>query len=297
MELRHLRYFAAVAEHGNFSRASANLNLTQPALSRQIRDLEDEIGVALFHRGTNSTTLSEAGEIFYEEARDLLSRANRAVQRVRGEVATEVLRIGYSPSLTANIFPHALKHFHSERPRVRLELADLSDHEIVHQLSDGTLDLALTAIGVGTASKTTRWTEVARVAPSLILPVNHPLARLKRIPPERLRGVPLMGLSRASHPEYHRLLRTILKPHGVVPKLSRQADGMASLFSTLTAESAAAVLPGSVVSMLPASLTLRPFRPALAETVLGAGLPAGRSNPHAELFISLLAAAAAQSDA
>jgi len=288
MELRHLRYFVAVAEHGNFNRASGKLNLTQPALSRQIRDLEDHIGVPLFHRGKNSTALSAAGEIFYEEARDILARADRAVQRVRGEVAIDILRIGYSPSLTANIFPYALKRFHNERPRVRLELADLSDHELVAQLSAGTIDLALTAIGVGAAFRAARWTEIARIAPSLILPANHPLARLKRIKPAQLRDVPLVGLDRASHPEYHRLLRTILKPHNVTPKIFRHADGMASLFSTLTAESAVAVLPGSVGSLLPAVLTIRPFSPALQDIVLGAGMPAGKNNPHAELFVSLL---------
>ena len=78
MELRHLRYFAAVAAHGSFSRAAHNLHLTQPALSRQVKDLEDELGVPLLVRGTNAITLTEAGEIFYEEARDLLARADQA---------------------------------------------------------------------------------------------------------------------------------------------------------------------------------------------------------------------------
>lgn len=288
MELRHLRYFVVVAEQGNFNRASGKLNLTQPALSRQIRDLEEDLGVSLFVRGRNSTTLSPAGEIFYEEARDVLARVNRAVQRVRGEVAADILRIGYSPSLTANIFPHALRRFHSERPGVRLELSDLNDREIVAQLSAGGLDLALTAIGVGAAFRAARWTEITRIPPGLILPVHHPLARLKRIRPEQLRDLPMVGLDRATHPEYHRLLRAILKPFNVTPRVSRQADGMSSLFSTLTADSAVAVLPGSVAGLLPAALTLRPFFPALEETVLGAGMPAGKGNPHAEFFVSLL---------
>jgi LysR family transcriptional regulator, benzoate and cis,cis-muconate-responsive activator of ben and cat genes len=288
MELRHLRYFVAVAEHGNFNRASGKLHLSQPALSRQVRDLEEEIGVPLFHRNTNSTTLSKAGEIFYDEARDILARTERAVQRVRGEVTIDILRIGYAPSLTANIFADALKRFHSERPRVRVELADMTDREIVEQFSAGSLDLALTAIGVGAAFRAAQWVEIARIAPSVILPVSHPLARFKRIAPAQLRDLPLVGLDRASHPEYHRLLRAILKPHGVTPRVVTPADGMASLFNALTAESAVAVLPASVASLLPASLTLRPFSPALEETILGAGTPAGKNNSNAELFIKLL---------
>ncbi|MDB6113795.1 MAG: LysR family transcriptional regulator, partial [Lacunisphaera sp.] len=85
MELRHLRYFAAVAAHGSFNRAADNLHLTQPALSRQVKDLEEELGVPLFVRGKNAVSLTEACELFYEEARDLLARADQAIQRVRGE--------------------------------------------------------------------------------------------------------------------------------------------------------------------------------------------------------------------
>ena len=85
MELRHLRYFTAVAAHGSFRRAAAILHLTQPALSRQVRDLEDELGVIRLTRGRNFATLTDAGELFYEEAREVLARADLAVERVRGD--------------------------------------------------------------------------------------------------------------------------------------------------------------------------------------------------------------------
>ena len=79
MELRHLRYFAAVAAHGSFSRAANQLHLTQPALSRQVKSLEDEIGVALIVRGQNTISLTSAGEAFYEEAKDILARGGEGV--------------------------------------------------------------------------------------------------------------------------------------------------------------------------------------------------------------------------
>src|SRR3954462_8453366 len=100
MGLRHLPSFAAVAPHGSFSRAAQNLHLTQPALSRQVKDLEDELGVRLLARGKTAITLTDAGELFYEDARALLARADPAIQRVRGEFRTEGLRVGYAPSLT-----------------------------------------------------------------------------------------------------------------------------------------------------------------------------------------------------
>src|SRR6266404_850892 len=99
MELRHLRYFVAVATHGSFNRAAEILHLTQPALSRQVKDLEEELGVPLLVRGQNKVELTEAGELFYEEARQVLARADEAIQRVRGEARRETLRVGYAPSM------------------------------------------------------------------------------------------------------------------------------------------------------------------------------------------------------
>src|SRR3989442_5655454 len=85
MELRHLRYFVAVAAHGSFNRAAQILHLTQPPLSRQVKDLEEELGVSLLVRGQNAVKLTEAGELFYEEAPELLSRGVKAGQHVRCE--------------------------------------------------------------------------------------------------------------------------------------------------------------------------------------------------------------------
>src|SRR5258708_40189266 len=92
-----------------FQSGGAESSLTQPALSRQVKDLEGERGVRLFVRGKNAVTLTDAGELFYEEARDLLARADQAVQRVRGEARNEVLRVDYSPSVTAGLMPRALE--------------------------------------------------------------------------------------------------------------------------------------------------------------------------------------------
>ncbi|RYD52551.1 MAG: LysR family transcriptional regulator, partial [Verrucomicrobiaceae bacterium] len=130
MELRHRRYFVAVAAHGSFSRAAELLHITQPPLSRQVKDLEEELGVPLFVRGPNSLKLTEAGEIFYEEAREVLARADQAVRRVRGECPQETLRVGYAPSMIAGIMSAVLARFKSAAPRVRIELADLSSREI-----------------------------------------------------------------------------------------------------------------------------------------------------------------------
>lgn len=289
MELRHLRYFAAVAAHGSFSRAAGNLHLTQPALSRQVKDLEDELGVPLFVRGKNAVTLTEAGEIFYEEARDLLARADQAIQRVRGEAKSEVLRVGYGPSLTAGIMPKALERFQAAVPRVRIELEDLAPREMADKVENGLLDLVIAPASIEALIKGFQWMQLRRLALVLVMGEGHPLAKLAKIPPKRLRGLPLHGLGRVNFPDYVPWMRAMLKPFGVTPNFTVLVnDGVTTMFAGLEATNGATILTDGVVSVLPRSLVLRPFSPALPDVVILAGLPAARPNTHAELFAKLL---------
>src|SRR5271166_4501101 len=119
MELRHLRYFVAVAEEENVSRAALKLHVSQPGISRQIRDLEDEIGFQLFERSAKSVRLTAAGSVFLGKARAVLQRANEAVERARavdGGTSGEI-NIGYAPSLTVQILPQALRKFQDQFPK------------------------------------------------------------------------------------------------------------------------------------------------------------------------------------
>ena len=264
VELRHLRYFAAVAAHGSFNRAAGAIHLTQPALSRQVKDLEDELGVRLLVRGKNAVTLTDAGELFYEDARDLLARADQAVQRVRGESRNEVLRVGYAPSAAAGIMPGALEKFQAAAPRVRIELADLSSREMNEQARDGRLDLLITPDAGLSDVPGFQWTELRRISPVLVMPESHPLAKLKKIAPTRLRDVPLIGLGRENYPDYVRAVRAILKPFGITPRfIALINDGVSTLFPALEANHAVAVLGDGVANIMPRTLVARPFSPAL----------------------------------
>src|SRR5438876_12055666 len=118
VELRHLRYFVAVAQEENVSRAALKLHVSQPALSRQIRDLEDELGFLLLERSAKSVRLTEAGRAFLLEARAVLQRAEDAVKAARA-IATGgsgEIHVGYAPSLTARILPQTLRAFQAELP-------------------------------------------------------------------------------------------------------------------------------------------------------------------------------------
>jgi DNA-binding transcriptional LysR family regulator len=289
MELRHLRYFAAVAAHGSFSRAANNLHLTQPALSRQVKDLEEELGVPLFLRGTNAVTLTEAGELFYEEARDLLARADQAILRVRGQAKQEILRVGYGPSLTSGLMPRAIEKMQATAPRVRLELEDLSSGEMAGKVAAGQLDLVIVPASAQELIKGFQWSELRRVSLVLVLAKAHPLARLAKIPPKRLAALPLHGLGRVNFPDYLPILRSALKPHGVTPNVVNLVnDGVTTLFANLEATTGAAVLAEGVASVMPQSMVMRPFSPALPGISISLGLPAVRPNPHAETFARLL---------
>src|SRR5512132_3083470 len=144
MELRHLRYFVAAAEAENVSRAAMKLHVSQPALSRQIRDLEEELGFSLFERSARSVRLTEGGKAFLVEARAVLQRTDEAVHTARAVAAggRGELHVGYAPSPTVRIIPPALRAFQMEMPKVRVKLHDLSNQEMLAGLRDGKLQVA-----------------------------------------------------------------------------------------------------------------------------------------------------------
>jgi LysR family hca operon transcriptional activator len=290
MELRHLRYFVAVAAHGSFNRAAKFLHLTQPALSRQVKDLEEELGVPLFVRGRNTVKLTESGDLFYEEAREVIARANEAVQRVRGEARSETLRIGYAPSMNDGIMSVVLEKFQSAAPCVRVELTDLSSREINELANEGRLDLVISPdISVTKGISEFQWTELRRLQVILIMPVTHPLAKLKRIPPMRLRGLPLLGLAKGNYPEYVPRVRALLKPFGFLPRfVSLVNDGLSTLFTKLEAHRAAAILTEGSINIMPRSLVARPFAPKLPSAAVMIGLSALRPSSHGETFAQML---------
>lgn len=143
MELRHLRYFLAVAEEGNFTRAAARLGMSQPPLSQQMRDLEQEIGVPLFERLAQGVTLTEAGRIFLLEARSTIERAERAKELARraGEGATGLLRIGITATATFNPLPaRMVRSFRRDHPDVAITMEEGRSIRLVERLLTNELD-------------------------------------------------------------------------------------------------------------------------------------------------------------
>ncbi|MES2696353.1 MAG: LysR family transcriptional regulator [Verrucomicrobiota bacterium] len=288
MELRHLRYFVAVASYGSFSQAAAVLRLTQPTVSRQVQDLEDELGVLLVKRTANAVTLTKAGEDFYEEAREILSQVDQSVERVRGGQQDRALRIGYVPSLAVGVMPRAIERFQTEHPRIRLELSDLAPAEINRRAANKQIDLAIT-IGACATVEEFAWREMSRISIVLILSPRHPLAKRKTVDPKALQSVTLIPLDRVAYPEYIPHLRKMLAAFGVKPRFSaHSADGILALFTAVEAGNGATLLLETTASLMPCSLVFRQFRPALKPVTVHVGYSAVKASSHAQAFADIL---------
>src|SRR2546426_5677905 len=237
MELRHLRYFLAVGEALNFTKAAAQLRVAQPALSRQVQDLEDEIGVDLMKRSPRGVTLTAEGKLFLEEVRELLKRADESVEKVRALARGEYgeLHVGYAPSPTAEILPPALAAFQKAVPRVKLLLHDLSSDELINGLRSATLELAIMVEPTGEQTAGIEF-ELLRTYPlSVAMTAAHPFARLKSITLEKLAAEPLVGLRRKDYSEYYHVLDRVFASVHAKPRIAVECDSASSLITEVEA--------------------------------------------------------------
>jgi DNA-binding transcriptional LysR family regulator len=231
MELRHLRYFLVVGEALSFTKAASQLRIAQPSLSRQVQELEDELGVDLLRRSPRGVTLTAEGKLFLKETRELLRRADESVEKVRGLARGEYgeLHVGYAPAPTVEILPPALAAFQKTAPRVRLLLHDLSSDELIAGLHDATLELAVMVQPTGTQTEGIEF-ELLRTYPWCVaLHPRHPLGRLKSVPLEKVASEPLVGLCRKDYSEYYRILDRFFTPISAKPRIVAECDSASSL--------------------------------------------------------------------
>jgi DNA-binding transcriptional LysR family regulator len=244
MELRHLRYFVAVAETLNFSRAAERLNLTQPALSRQIRDLEGDLGVVLFRRQGSSTSLTLAGRRFFGRAREILDLAARAAAEAK-DVAASV-RLGHYGTLWVDYFGPALRAFAKNSREVVLHAVEQTPVELLASLRRGEVDVAL--IGPATPEIQKEF-EVKRlgILPALVaMGTSHPLAKKRKVSLDELRDSPWIVWDEKEFPGRVTPLRDAAKCAGFEPRIEGKADSVGSLFVRLANSKAAGyVLPMS----------------------------------------------------
>lgn len=282
MELRHLRYFVTVAEELNFRRAAARLRVAQPAISRQIRDLEDELGFRLFVRAAKSVHLTDAGRVFFNEAHGILQRTDDAVRTARA-VATGKqgkLHVGYAPSLTVEILPQALRKFQGQMPGVRVILHDLSSLEMLDGLRDHCLDLALLVRPPKAALAGLRFEELRRYPICVALAASHPLARRRQAGLKVVAGERLIAYSRTGYPEYHQELAKWIDH----PQIAEEHDSATSLIAAVEAGRGVAVVPQCLACLAGPRLKVRPLTPAPPPFVVGAVFRSTPLSPFVDAF-------------
>jgi LysR family transcriptional regulator, benzoate and cis,cis-muconate-responsive activator of ben and cat genes len=244
VELRHLRYFVAVAEMENVSRAALKLHVSQPALSRQIHDLEDEIGFGLLERTPKSVRLTEAGHAFLNDARTLLQHADEAVQKARAIASAEPteLHVGYSPTPFAEILPKALRAFQKAMPNVHVRLHDWSNNAIRDGLHDGRLQLGLIVPPVKASSmRDLRYEELFHQRVCVAVAPQHPFARRRTVPIAEVAAEPLIGLTREDYPNYYDYLSIIFSRVKQKPRVIEEHDSMSGIMSAVEAGTGVAI--------------------------------------------------------
>jgi DNA-binding transcriptional LysR family regulator len=226
VELRHLRYFVAVAEDLNFTRAAGKLHLAQPSLTRQIHNLENEIGVRLLNRSRSQVTLTEEGRSFLGDARRILALATEsvlAVQRLsRGESGQ--LNIAYLPNFDFGLLPETLAVFRQAFPHVALNLFDMSPAEQFRALDARKIDLGFVGLRPSGAGGCLQWESIGRDKIVVVVPVKHPLARERRIKLSQLETMFFVGMSEKTYPGFRDWLNETCRFGGFTPRVLQDAE-------------------------------------------------------------------------
>ena len=231
MELRHLRYFRAVAELLNFSRAAEKLRVAQPALSRQIRALEDELGVRLFDRD-RGVQMTDAGRIFFRQTVKILAQVEVAVAEVRAVTADNgmgELIVCNDWRLAGNFVPEVVADFHRQFPRAEVTLRDLRFHDQLAALRSRRAHLGFVVRSVLGRVGELETLLVLRTRLMLVLPARHPRARERTVRMADLAGEKWVTLDEKEAPGYRAFVTQLARLSGFVPKFGQAATAFEGL--------------------------------------------------------------------
>lgn len=245
MELRQVKAFLVVAREGSITAAARVLHLSQSALSRQIKALEEELGVGLLERGAHSVTPTPAGRLLVEDGARWVEQADRLSARVRQAGVAEVIRVGYAPSLVGSSLGLALAAFSQRHPRVCVELRDASTAEMIAGLRGGDLELIFTVRPEESVSGV-EWTPVATRRWRLAMPAEHPLAGRRLVRPGDLAGETLLGYDRRQYPDYWRQVGAYFSQHEVRARLGVEQDSRSSLRMAVAGGMGVALMVGEL---------------------------------------------------
>lgn len=268
MELRHYRYFLAAAEELNISKASRRLNVSQPAMSRLIRDLEDELGAPLFKRERFGIALTPSGETFLSYARQILDLSNEATRVLRNQPAqTPTITIGFITSSLGSFFGAALKSIRDAHPDLMVKIHELSPADQVKALHKSQIDIALIGNPCGSVHDEFETSVLFELALEAVLPVGHRLAKRKRLNLKELEHDDFIGYSEESFPGRNQTIINACRVAGFKPSLKYQADSLVEVLTLIGAGTGVCLMPADVISLphpgtvfLPIKEKLEPIR-------------------------------------
>jgi len=293
MELRHLRYFIAVAEAGSLKLAAeGKLHTTQPSLSRQIRDLEHEVGTPLFLRNSRGVELTAAGRVFLDHARVMLSQAETAVRSVRqiASPAKPTLTLGFMIGHDSTWVPKALNVLRDELPHIHAVISTQNSPQLAAGLLQGLIDVAFLRQEDGGPGLD--YFLLTEEALEVYLPKEHPLAAkstigLKEMAGETFLSISGTAMSASGRPPALRLaIDRYFKKSGVTIKPSHEVDNLGGIMSLITSTGGVALLPAYARGFLPHAVTTRPLRGFTPKIDLSLGYRKANMSPILKLFLS-----------
>ena len=249
MELRHLRYFAAVAGELNFTRAAQKLRVAQPALSRQIRQLEDELGVKLLERNQHAVRLTEAGKVFWQEAAALLKQSEQAVRVARetNRPRGSQLNVGYIWGLFHSIVPEVLERFRTHSPETAVHLFDLSPQQQNEGLRERRLDAGFIGFEADTEGLQKR--KVGSCTFVAVLPNDHRAARKSTVSLASLADEFFLGISDQTYPAASRYVSDACERAGFKPRFLQMVERGYTILGLVAGKCGVAIVPASLKAM------------------------------------------------
>ena len=288
VELRHIRYFLAVAEERHFTRAAAKVGIGQPPLSQQIKDLEREVGAALFHRLAHGAELTEAGKAFLAGVKEMPSIAERATMAARrasrGETGS--LRVGFTSSATFNVVPpSAIRAFRRAYPEVHLTLEEANTTQLVIGLKEGALDAVFLRPGTAGAEEL-QLRQLADEPMVVALPKAHPAAALKSVDLAMIEHDPFLLFPRETAPTVYDTVIDACRKAGFEPAISQQAPHFTTIVNLVAAELGVSIVPASMMQMRVAGVAYRQIAGQSPVTRLALAYRRGETSPVVRNFIA-----------
>ena len=291
MELRHLRYFVAVAEELHFTRAATRLHIAQPPLSQQISQLEEELGVRLLNRTRRRVELTEPGRQFLASAKEILAQVDLATFQARRVAQGEVGRInlGMSSSVTyEDTLPKVLRAYRASYPDVTIHVQEMSPGEQVEALRQGRIQIGFlrTIRGEPGLSSTLFYREPL----IMVLPADHPLAARKRISLRALAEVPFIVIPQSQTFGGQGLLMEACLKTGFTPRIAQEAATLQSVISFVAAGFGASLVPASVRKLTHSGVAFVELFPQKIHFEISAVYLTQRPSPLVDTFLGVLKA-------